>query len=373
MKPSFRILFAAVSAVVAFGCAQPELLDRTQPNYVRKADLLDGQWYIKETVVDLPKTPGAPGVIGSGGNLEKVRWEVQENLLVGYRTYEVVPGATPGVDPVKSKIGDVRTRDGKPFKGNPVVAYTITSHFDRQRQYNPATGEVTNVLVEDTQDRPWYQREFMRVDWRTSQVQNYQNCSAPSGLPNQCLDGRGIYNRTITDQDPNPRNESMVFACEDGSERRDSTLSCGSSRLKYFDFTTEVVIDPPAIDYPGYGRLPICLFNSTVDCESASAKMRTAVMKVDEARVDDYEPLVYSDKLMVKFGYFRNENYTYSKDRYWTYTGQQFFAMRHNIWQKSKEPVLLNGKPELDAVTGRANTASSTPSSSSGTSTSFTS
>jgi hypothetical protein len=354
MKPSFRILLAALSAMAAFGCAQPELVDRTQPNYVKKADLIDGQWYIKETVVDMPKTPGAPGVIGSGGGMEKIRWEVQENLLVGYRTYEVVPGADPRVDPVKSKIGDVRFRDGKAFKGNPVFAFTITSHFDRQRQYNAATGEVTNVLVEDSSDRPWYQREFMRVDWRNSQVINFQNCSGPAGRPSQCLNGSGIYNRTITDQDSAPRNESMVFACEDGKEGKDSTLSCGSSRLKYFDFTNEVIMDPPAIDYPGYGRLPFCLFNATVDCESASAKVRTSVMKVDETRVDDYEPLVYSDKLMVKFGLFRNESYTYDKDRRFTYTGQQFFAMRHNIWQKSKKPVLVNGKPDLDPVTGRA-------------------
>ena len=57
-------------------------------------------------------------------------------------------------------------------KGNPVFAYKITSHFDRQRDYNPATGEQTNVLLENTTDRPWYQREYMRVDWRSNVAQN---------------------------------------------------------------------------------------------------------------------------------------------------------------------------------------------------------
>lgn len=349
MKHSFRILFAACTAFVAVGCGQPELIDRTQPNYVKKADLLDGQWYIKETIVDLPKTPGAPGVIGAGGSLEKIRWEIQENLLVGYRSYEVVPGADPRVDPVKSKIGDVRFRDGRPFKGNPVYAYRITSHFDRQRQYNAATGEVTNVLQEDTTDRPWYQREYMRVDWANNQVENFEAVTGPFDF----LRGM-LKTRVVTDQDQTVNNESMVYTCSDGSEKRNSTLACATgSKLSYFDFTTQVIVDPPSIMYPGYGRLPFCLFNPTVDCESANAKIRTSVLKVDEARVDDYEPLVYSDKLMVKFGLFRNELYTYSKDRYWTYTGQQFFAMRHNIWMKSKEPVMVNGKPDVDPVTGR--------------------
>ncbi|MBL8919372.1 MAG: zinc-dependent metalloprotease [Myxococcaceae bacterium] len=350
MKPSFRILFAAAAAVVAVGCGQPDIIDRTQPNYVKKADLLDGQWYIKETIVDTAKTPGAAGIIGSGGKLEKIRWEVQENMLVGYRSYEVVPGADPRVDPVKSKIGDVRMRDGKPFKGNPVYAYRITSHFDRQRQYNAATGEVTNVLVEDTLDRPWYQREYMRVDWANNQILSYSNLTGPFDFLNGVLK-----TRVVTDQDQAAHNESMVYACSDGSEQKNSTLKCGTgAKLSYLDFTTQAIVDPPSIDYPGYGRLPYCLFNPTFDCESSNVKIRTSVMKVDEARVDDYEPLTYTDKMMVKFGYFRNELYTYSKDRYFTYSGQQFFAMRHNIWLKSKEVQKdEKGKELIDGVTGR--------------------
>lgn len=343
MKPTFRTLFAACAAVVAVGCAQPDIVDRTQPNYVKKADLLDGQWYIKETIVDTPKTPGSPGVIGAGGRLEKVRWEVQENMLVGYRTYEVVPGADPRVDPAKSRIGDVRLRDGKPFKGNPVYAYRIVSHFDRQRQYNAATGEVTNVLVEDTLDRPWYQREYMRIDWTRNQIDNVQSVTGPFMT--------SLNTRVITDQDQTAQSESIFFACSNGAEGKDSSLRCPEgAKLNYFDFTTQAIVDPPAINYPGYGRLPVCLFNPTVDCESSNVKIRTSVMKVDEARVADYEPLTYSDKLMVKFGYFRNELYTYSKDRYYTYTGQQFFAMRHNIWLTSRKPVTKNGQPNGEPV-----------------------
>jgi hypothetical protein len=360
MKTSFRTVLAACAAVLAVGCGQPELLDRTQPNYVKKSDLLDGQWYIKQTIVDAPKTPGSPAIIGSGGSLsggklEKIRWEIQENMLVGYRTYEVVPGADPRVDPVKSKIGDVRMRDGKPFKGNPVFAFDIVSHFDRQRQYNAATGEVTNVLVEDTVDRPWYQREYIRVNWSANRIANFQQIFRASiPTPWGEINGGSDF-KVVTDQDQDQRSNSMVYSCDNGFEGKDSSLKCPTgSKLKYFDFTVQAIYAPPSIYYEGYGNLPFCYFNPTVDCESSSVMYRTSVLKVDEARVDDYEPLTYTDKMMVKFGYFRNELYTYSKDRYFTYSGQQFFAMRHNIWLNSKKPVLLNGKPELDPVTGRA-------------------
>ena len=39
------------------------------------------------------------------------------------------------------------------------------SHFDIRRAYNPTTGEELNVVVENTTDRPWYEREYIRVDW----------------------------------------------------------------------------------------------------------------------------------------------------------------------------------------------------------------
>ena len=71
----------------------------------------------------------------------------------------------------------------------------------------------------------------------------------------------------------------------------------------------------PARDYPGSRRLQYRLLNPTADCESWNVKIRKSHMQLDETQVDDYEPLTYSDKMMVKFGFFRNELYTYNKDR----------------------------------------------------------
>ena len=48
--------------------------------------------------------------------------------------------------------------------------FNITSHFDISRDYNPQTGEELNIIVENTTDRPWYQREYFRVDWSKNLV-----------------------------------------------------------------------------------------------------------------------------------------------------------------------------------------------------------
>ena len=102
---------AAVSAValVAAACSDgPELIDRTQPNYVKKSEITQGTWYLQETVVDVPPTSPI-SFVGLQQEMEKVRFEVQEDYLVAYRSYEFFPGSDPNVDHEKSTIGNTVT------------------------------------------------------------------------------------------------------------------------------------------------------------------------------------------------------------------------------------------------------------------------
>ena len=57
MNRLFRAVVLALTTVVAVGCGQPTLIDRTGPNFIKKSEL-DGTWYIQETVIDAPKTTG---------------------------------------------------------------------------------------------------------------------------------------------------------------------------------------------------------------------------------------------------------------------------------------------------------------------------
>ncbi|MBX7098969.1 MAG: zinc-dependent metalloprotease [Myxococcaceae bacterium] len=346
MKTLIRSTMLAVLALAA-SCTTPELIDRTQPNYVKKSDLTSGQWYWKQTVVDVPRTSPA-ATIGYGSGLEKIRFEIHEDMLVGYRTYERIPGLDPTVDREKSKIGAVVHKDGRPYKGQPVVAYKIQSHFDRQRQYNPATGEQSPVLEENTSDRPWYEREFMRVDWSKPSLMNYGACLSGTGDWDGCGNGNFQVFRYVTAQDTNKQDNEWT---EERANAKDP-----ASELKYFDFTSEAIFDPPSYDIPGYGHLPMCMLSPpwgspTIDCESALVRVRTSLKKVDEARVSDYEPLTYDDKMMTKFGFFRRETRAYDVGYGYTLSGRVQYAMRHNIWKAAHETTTdENGNPVVKTI-----------------------
>ena len=91
------------------------------------------------------------------GSLARIKWEIQENVLIARLTYERMQNS--------DHHGSQSTNNGQV-----VAEFNITSHFDISRDYNPQTGEELNVIVENTTDRPWYQREYFRVDWSKNLV-----------------------------------------------------------------------------------------------------------------------------------------------------------------------------------------------------------
>jgi Met-zincin len=318
---------AVLGLLFATACGQgPELVDRTQPNYVRKSDLSAGTWYLQDTVVGVPST--SPVTFeGYQATLEKVRFEIQEKYLVAYRSYEYLPGADPSVDRTRSTIGKVVTVDGRPYRGAPVAAWPIDSHFDRIREYSPATGEQSNVLVENTTDRPWYERDYIRVDWGHQVITNYSN---PRFLWNTLED----FSTYVQPAEARAGDDAFFAQYLDVN---------GKQQLQYFDVTSRQYWEPGTIDYPGYGAIPYCWLNPrVVDCRGAEIKVRTSALRVDEAAVADYEPLTYDDVLNKKFGFFRmgdalQQRPTYDRNYGTRLSGRLLYAARHNIWERAHD------------------------------------
>lgn len=146
-----RLLSLLALAVLGTACGEAIDINRVAPNVVDKS-LFAGEWYSRGMVVD--KQFGTyDAFVGIEGSLDRIKWEITENLLIGYRSYEKVPGADPS----------------NPGEQNLIVAFPILRHFDVRRQYNPVNGVESNVIEENDFDRPWWERQYIRVDW-SSQV-----------------------------------------------------------------------------------------------------------------------------------------------------------------------------------------------------------
>jgi hypothetical protein len=302
------------------GCAQSVGdIDRTQPDLVDKEHFMDGQWFIRETVVDVPPTSPTT-MIGDMGDLEEVVWEIQENWLVGYRAYEKIPGtddsaasdiANPSAQPVAPGTG--YGRDADVYKGNPVVAYRIDGHVDVQRGYNARTGEQNNIISENTTDRPWYERNFMRVNWASNEVDSF--FAGPAAF-------MPIFGATSSAAAFVPQNEGGpdAFRMELDDE----------GQAEYIDFTVRRFVTPSIMGC-------IAQLNSGIgDCAGDEIKVRTSMLRVDPAREQEYVPMVYDDRRMGEFGYFRVERPTFDRRLGNTFTGLIQLAGRHDVWESSR-------------------------------------
>lgn len=331
MRNHIKLLALASVSLGLAGClGEGKTIDRTQPNALDKS-MFEGVWYYRAAVVEADRESGA--VEGITGNMDKLRWEIREKLLVGYRSYEYAP-YTEGL-----------TDEGRDFFGAPVVAYKILSHFDIQRQYDDATGVQSNVIVENTTDRPWYQRQYIRVDWSWNTV----------GTPTRFWTGWTAYPDAFFSA------TALAGYYEQGQE--ETNIFRPYLTQDYFDITNNYSVAPE----PYFCQMML-LFNSVPRCGAGTVKVRLSFRKVDPN--DDYEALYYPDELDLtdddgnaiilngdgracgpnrdpgectarsypmdaQFGNFRILRVAFDKERYFTRSGRIYLAGRFDIWNDS--------------------------------------
>lgn len=295
-----NVLFLLVLIMSLASCAERvEDIDRTQANKVRKADL-EGTWYFLETVTDVPATSEAT-FEGEMSKMEKIVWRVEESYLIAYRSYPIFPGS--------ENVDDPTIYNDPEYHEEPVAAYPIQGHFDLQRTYNSSTGEQSNVLEENSWDRPWYEREYMRVDWSDNRITDFDFVSGYIGAP---IAG------TFAQDRERELERSMHFERNDADE------------LVYFDVPRKMFLEPDEwgcyLSSPWYAE-------ATEDCTAATVEMVSAFVKTEDET--DYEPLPYDDRQMSRFGFFLSERYTFDPQRGVTESGRIKLLQRHNFWEDS--------------------------------------
>lgn len=302
---------AAAFAVVALttlggaqGCAEErDPINRVQANAIPKSLFVrpDGEgrylsdsasWYFRATITDVPASQSV-AFIGAAGEMYRVKWRIDETHLVAYRE-----------DPDILNSGDPH--------GGRIAAFPILSHFDIRRGYNAQTGEEANTIEENTIDRPWDKREYMRVDWSHNELSN-----AAFVAPG--FDSISAVTDFVQDKD-SP--DHPIF--EDA----------------YVDVTARYTVRPSAATCFYYYR--------DWGCGPGDVSARLSFMKVPER---DFVPREYPDRVpllddegnpirtvsgnavtlpvMDQFGFFRTERAQYDQ-RYGTL--EKRFLYRANVW-----------------------------------------
>jgi hypothetical protein len=327
------LLALALATPLVVGCAEERApINRVQANALDKQFFVgelqssadDPEFYWRNFVVDGSEAQSLVG-IGSWSGVDRIRWDVQEHLLVARKSYSVSPGA--------DDKGDAGSPDG-----TIVAAYPIDAHFDILRDYNPQTGEELNVIGENTSDRPWYERRYMRVDWSINLVETPMWFDMFFGKIFGDIKVTPLAYFVGEPDHPN----APHFDAEGG----------------YFDVTSKFWVEPEQLyaPYTPSGSIPACILvgaytGSAVDsCDPQEAVVRSSYLKVSEIDRDgDFEPLENSKAALdivgnpgglgasPWVGLVTPARIGWDPQYGYTDAGLKRYMHVHNIWQKSHQ------------------------------------
>lgn len=303
MHRRFSLWTAGLWFVLALAsCAKSrDPINRVQPNYVDKK-ALDGVWYYQRTVVDMPASNGYTFIGATDQrSVSRVSWDVQQDYLYARRYMELVKGAD-GKEPTESAQGK--------YMGEVVAAFRIQKHFDVARPYNDTTGEELNVLVENDFDRPWHDRRYMRVDWSRNLVNNYS------------LD----FERTTVESVP-----YFVQEFDPVTGRRNPDAPFFELAEGYFDVTTKLFAAGGTVDFPGRGKVPLCMLDELVECGSAEYTIRHSFKRIPAENT--YQPRFYKGEDTELFGFFWTDRLNYDSQNGIMEQARERYLNRFNLWK----------------------------------------
>jgi len=321
------VLIGAVGLTAggAVGCAEErEPINRTQPNALSKSFFVgedfvgtqdDPEFYARQQIVDIGYGAAQDGLFTStyAAPPTVIKWEIQEDLLLGRITYNRIEEADSTGDGASSKNGQL------------AYAFPIISHFDVRRDYNPSTGEEGNVIGENTSDRHWDQRTYFRVDWSRNLNTDAYDFDTLSLV--------GLYGSI--------QYEPLAWYVNDPASPDAPHFSTDEG---YFDVTTKALATPGLIDlsHLGWGvdSYPACYLPNDIlggswpfgICNPSELTLRMSFRRVETS---DYEPVDWDGNRFAAFGIFYGERFGYARnygivDQKW-----HRFAARYNIWEKS--------------------------------------
>ena len=323
------VALGLMAASATVGCAQErDPISRVQPQALKKSwfvgDLKDANddpvFYARAMVIDAGYGVSHDLLFTSTINTTaRIKWSIEEGMLIGRSAIERIAGSDG-----KGNNG------GKDNDGIVAYAYRIESHFDVRRSYNPQTGEESNVVEENSSDRPWYDREYFRIDWSKNLNAKDYDFDTVSWLTGAI----GI------------NFESMGWTDQDAQRYPDSAPQFGDIETEgYFDVTNRVFASPATIQLPaawGGGSylscyLPPLIAGGTAPvgmCNPAEIVVRQAFQRIDPTK-HDYEAQNWDGHKFEVAGAFTTDRQGYARNYGMTDDRTEFLIERYNIWERT--------------------------------------
>jgi hypothetical protein len=324
MKSITRIMYVSLAGLLALSAScseeQPQI-SRVQTNLVEKT-IFDGEWWYSSTAIDvsydeafvfnsanalapfsgsmstdyaLDYNRGGPNVLGAPAYsfpIARVRFVIDEKFLFAYRSYELVSGGN----------GDAHDSS---FLGQPLAVFAISDHVDVRKEYDDITGETNNVTAENTTDRKWYERKFMRVDWSRNLLEDF---SANDVQANELFtafrrESVPFFVQSGTHSEFPKSYQPQFIRVGDDKEyaRKDEwDLDKDKDTVHYMSFVTQEAWSPQGS----------CVSMGGV-CASATATMRNAFLRVPPNH--EYAVATETNNEFDRFGLFRSNQPSYAR------------------------------------------------------------
>ena len=317
-----------VAAGLLAACAEERApINRVQPYALPKAFFIgenyqsvddDPEFWSQTTLVDVGYGAMQDGLFTStyAQPMSRLKWQITEDMLIGRAAYERINNSDG-----KGAVTGLKTQNG-----TIAVAFAISSQFDIVNQYNSTTGEKLNVVEENNYDRPWYEREYIRVDFSKNLMNDSYDFDTASMI--------GVYGsieyEPLSYYVSNPQDEEAPYF--DFEEN-------------YFDITSKVFAKPGLIDLSDLGwgidNFPSCYLDADFrggtfpagNCNPVEITLRQSFRKVVD---NDFAPEVEDGWRFMAFGAFAFAERR-GFDRKYGMTDDQFYRFKSTfpIWERN--------------------------------------
>jgi hypothetical protein len=288
-----RILLSAVALGLFAACdpARPVDLTPLPPYLLKKTDFAsDLGWYYQATMFEVPADVNPDGLwtwFPTPLNpVLKLRWEFKENYLVAYRTNSRFTATTDS---------EALSNEVKPDLVFPC------QHLD----------VFLDQLV-DAPKRPWYEREYVLVDWSASQH------------------GRGVDSPRYLEMDENAFEQERMWV----SDPKDPDAPRFDFDKGYLEVTVRAHLKQEHAANLGIDKRNDCYDLDAVPCGPRQVSWRMAFVKVPET---DYQPLEISPAVSNNiFPVYRTGQLHFDDNYGFTDQGIIRYGRRFNLWEKTR-------------------------------------